>query len=113
MDRILLLVNIDDVGHGGDRSSFSFYNVPDEIKEKVTSVIANNSTTIEGEPWYAGDHMIFVQSNVPSIAVTNEKCMELMATITHTPDDVPENIDPGILFALAGVLKEIITDLAD
>jgi aminopeptidase YwaD len=112
MEKILLAVNIDDVGHGGGRSSFSFYNVPDDVKEKVTTFIDINDTTIEGEPWYAGDHMIFVQSSVPSIAITNEKCWDLMATITHTPDDIPENINASILVDLAEVLKEIITNLA-
>ena len=111
MGKIMLAINIDDVGHGGGRSSFSFYTVPDDIKENVMKAVDSSDTAIEGEPWYAGDHMIFVQSGVPSIAVTNEKCWELMATITHTPDDIPENIDVSVLVDLAEVLKDIINDL--
>ena len=52
--------------------------------------------------------LIFVQNERPAIAFTAEKIAELMATITHTPNDTPDLIDYGKLVDIACALAEFI-----
>ena len=86
----LLNVNIDGIGYHKGRTSFCEF----ECSEKLSSLIgktfqdAYKFTTIE--PWYQGDHMIFVINGVPAIALSSEHILELTTEITHTPKD---NID--------------------
>jgi aminopeptidase YwaD len=55
--------------------------------------------------------MIFVQSGVPAIAFTAELMPELMASITHTMADTPDNIDPRKLVEVARALESLILHL--
>ena len=64
---------------------------------------------MEGEQWYQGDHMIFVQKGIPAIAFTAERMAHLMAAITHTPKDRPEIVDVKKLVEVACVLKDFVT----
>jgi aminopeptidase YwaD len=65
----------------------------------------------EAEQWFNGDHMIFVQKGVSSLAFTADKIPELMATVTHTPLDTPEIIDPSKLVELALALSSLSNSL--
>jgi aminopeptidase YwaD len=65
----------------------------------------------EGDPWYQGDHMIFVQNQVPALAFTSEKAMENLATITHTPQDRPELVDYSKLVEVAQALQQLLIDI--
>ena len=63
---------------------------------------------VMGEPWYQGDHMIFVQKGKPAIALTSEKMPELMASVTHTPKDTPDMVDCRKLVETASALRDFI-----
>jgi len=106
--KMVVAVNIDDVGYKQGNTAYSLYECPDEIKQKAHNIFGNYDGIVEGEPWYQGDHMIFVQNRKPAIAFTSEKVVELMATITHTPKDTPDKVDCGKLVEVAGALKDFI-----
>ena len=106
--KIKLAVNIDDVGFRGSMTNFSLYGVPEDLQTLVRKALGKYERVLEGEQWFAGDHMIFVQSERPAVAFTSSKCWDLMATITHTPDDVPENIDGSLLVELAQAVKDMV-----
>jgi aminopeptidase YwaD len=108
---VRLAINIDDVGyvHGG--TAYSLYGCPDDIQEKARRILGGYDGIVEGEQWYQGDHMIFVQQGKPAIAFTAEKMGELMATITHTPKDSPDIIDCAKLVDLAHALADFIRKL--
>ncbi len=55
--------------------------------------------------------MIFVQSGLPAIAFTAELMPELMATVTHTPADQPELVDPQKLVEIARALESLVLQL--
>ena len=76
-----------------------------------TLLINNRYRGREGKQYSNGDHMIFVQNGVSSLAFTAEKMPELMATVTHTPLDTPEIIDPSKLVELALGLTSLINSL--
>ena len=66
---------------------------------------------IEGEQWYSGDHMIFAQKSIHTMAITSENIIELMHTITHTHADVPEIVDYRKLVELSRALKQLVNVL--
>jgi aminopeptidase YwaD len=106
---IITALNVDDVGYKQGKTAYSLYDCPDEIKQKTHNIFGKYDGIIAGEPWYQGDHMIFVQNKIPAIAFTSEKVIELMATITHSPKDTPDIVDCGKLVELAHALHDLTT----
>ncbi len=105
---VLLAVNIDDVGYKKGRSAYSFYECPLLLEEKAQDVFRRFNGLVPGEPWFNGDHMIFVQSRVPAVAFTSECMHELMATVTHTSADTPDIIDCQKLVEVAESLNALV-----
>jgi aminopeptidase YwaD len=103
-----LAVNIDDVGYKKGRSAYSFYVCPGHIERKAKGVFKGFAGLCEGEAWFNGDHMIFVQNQVPSIAFTAEHMPELMKTVTHTAEDTPDLIDCRNLVEVATCLNALV-----
>lgn len=110
LDRILFVINIDDVGHKSGKTAYSFYNLPKQIKEKTKTIFSKFSGLVDGDLWYQGDHMIFVQKNKPAIAVTTTNFAEIMASITHTSKDTFQTIDYSKLIEIAKALKKLIAN---
>jgi aminopeptidase YwaD len=104
----LLAINIDDVGYFKGNTAYSFYGCPPEIQQKAKSTFSKHYCIKEGEQWYQGDHMIFVQSQIPTIAVTSDKIIELMNSITHSAKDTPEIVDCDKLIELACALESLV-----
>jgi aminopeptidase YwaD len=108
---ILLAVNVDDVGFMKGKSAFSFYDCSPELQIDAKSCFNDFTGLVEGEQWFNGDHMIFVQNGVSSLAFTAEKMPELMATPPPPARDTPEIIDPSKLVELALALSRLINFL--
>jgi aminopeptidase YwaD len=108
LDRIRLAVNVDDVGYRKGRASYSFYECGPHIEEKADSVFRGFDGLVRGDKWYSGDHMIFVQNNLPALAFTSECMPELMKTITHTRLDTPDIIDCRKLVVVAEALNAFV-----
>ena len=108
---ILLAINIDDVGYKRGRASYSFYGCPPQLEQKAENVLQRFGGLVRGDPWYNGDHMIFVQSGGPAAAFTSECMPELMATVTHTAADTPDLIDPHKLVQIAKALSALVRSL--
>jgi len=106
--KTVLAINVDDVGYKQGKDAYSFYECRNEIKQRAQDIFGNYSGITEGEPWYQGDHMIFIQNGRPAIAFTSEKVAELMATVTHTPKDTPDIVDCGKLIKVARALSDFI-----
>jgi aminopeptidase YwaD len=108
MGDIELAINIDDVGFFEGGTCFSFYGCSENIQFKINTILERYHGLGVGFQWFQGDHMIFAQKGVPTIAITSEKVNELMATITHTKKDTPDKIDTNILVVLAKALTDIV-----
>lgn len=106
---IAVAVNVDDVGYVIGRSAYSLYECPEEIQACAERAFGPYGGIVKGEPWYQGDHVIFVQNGRPAIALTSENMRELMATITHTAADTPDIVDCGKLYEVARALEGFIT----
>ena len=51
-----------------------------------------------------------VQSGVPAMAITSDHFVEMMETITHTPQDTIEKVDAERLVKLALALRDLLVD---
>mgnify|MGYP003752062313 CR=1 FL=1 len=111
MPEILVVINIDDVGFKQGKSTYSFYECRPELEEKVEDVFRKYEGLEKGEQWYAGDHMVFVQNQVPAIAITSELMPELLKTVTHTSADTPDLVDCQKLVEIAGALSDVVRTL--
>jgi aminopeptidase YwaD len=63
---------------------------------------------VEGEPWYQGDHGLFIMNQRPALAITSERVMELETNIVHTAKDRLEIVDPARLAEVALALRSAI-----
>lgn len=108
---ILLAVNVDDVGYKQGRSSYSFYECSPQLEKKAEDVLRRFDGLARGGQWFNGDHMIFVQSRVPSVAFTSECMPELMRTVTHTSSDTPDILDCHKLVEIAESLNALMRSL--
>jgi len=111
--QVICAINIDDVGFRQGKTGFSLYGCPDDLEKRILSVLKNHEGLAACEPWYSGDHMLFVQKEIPALALTSEKMPELMATITHTKKDTPDIIDCAKLVEIAEALRDLIVDLGN
>ena len=113
LDRIVVAVNIDDVGYVKGRSAYSLYGCPASIQRAAERAFGAYGGIRRGEPWYQGDHMLFVQKGRPAIAFTAERMRELMRKVTHTPADTPRIVDPRKLVEVAEALQAFVDVVAD
>jgi aminopeptidase YwaD len=108
LDRITVVINLDDLGYKHGKTAYSLYECPSEIDQKAQNIFTLYPGTARGEPWYQGDHMIFVQKGKPAIAITSEKILELMSSVTHTPKDTPDMVDCEKIVETANALRDFI-----
>ena len=111
IDRIKLVINIDDVGFKKGDASYSLYECPPQLEQNINAVLTSREGLVPGMQWFAGDHMIFVQQQIPALAITAENIEELMRTVTHTSLDTPDIIDSRKLVYLSKSLCELVFSL--
>ncbi len=107
---IMLNINIDGVGYHAAQTAFSFYACPDGLKQKITEQLTKSPDLVPGFDWYQGDHMVFMQNNVPALAVTSNAFHALWSEIAHTDRDTPELVDCQKLVQLAQALSDLCTN---
>ncbi len=105
---IELCINIDAAGSRDHKIAVSHYNCSNEIIMKLKSSIEKKTEVIFGGPWYMGDHMIFSQNQVPSIAITSDNLLDLCRDVTHTPVDDIEQVDPALLVEAAEFIADLL-----
>lgn len=87
----LININIDGAGYAEGPSAFSPFNLPDQMQSCLDEILDSSEDLIRGQPWYQGDHSIFLQQGVPAIAVSSKWFVDHVdgQDITHTPRDHP------------------------
>jgi aminopeptidase YwaD len=113
MDQILLNINMDGVGFHEGGTAYSLYECPENIQQVVERIFSEYEELQEGEIWYSGDHMIFVQNGIPAVALTSEHGMTGLAQISHTPKDRPELVDPSKLVTTSLALRDLVEEIDD
>jgi aminopeptidase YwaD len=112
-NKMLLNINIDGAGYKEGLSSFSLFNLPEEILRQTKTVINQYSGITEGVPWPQGDHSIFLQYGVPAIAVSSKWFIDNIddQDITHTPKDHIGIVDCNKIIEIAQALNTLIRSL--
>jgi aminopeptidase YwaD len=110
-DEIVLGINVDDVGYHKGKVAYSLYECPSHVAGLVHRAFSMHGGMVEGEPWYAGDHGLFLLCHRPALAITSELLTELMAHITHTPKDSPDIVDTAKLVEVALALRDLVLQL--
>ena len=109
--QIVLAINIDAAGYIEGKTAYSLYECPEEITAASHKAFARYTDIHEGEQWYQSDHMIFVQSGKPAMAITSDKFEWLSTAITHTEIDTPEIVDGERLANAALGLRDLVEAL--
>ncbi len=112
-DQIYLNINIDGAGYFEGDSAFSYYGLDNHLKKIVDSTIMKNSGISEGEQWVQGDHSMFTQHGCKAIAVSSKWFTDNVdtQTITHTPKDNIEIVEPEKLVEIVHALFDIVKKL--
>ncbi|MFP4366786.1 MAG: M28 family peptidase [Bacteroidales bacterium] len=108
-ENILFNINIDGAGYKEGKTAFSYYDLPDTVKNICSHVVKKHPGIIEGKPWPQGDHSIFLQYGRPALAVSSEWFIENIdkQDITHTPKDNTGIVDCNKLVEIAAALRNL------
>lgn len=111
-ENILFNINIDGAGYKEGQSAFSYYDLPDTLRDIAERVVEKHQGISRGKPWPQGDHSIFLQYGRPAIAVSSEWFIENADSqdITHTPKDNTGIVDCRKLIQIAAALSDLITN---
>ena len=111
LHQIQLAINLDSPGYVEGQTAYSLYGCPKPLEARIRETFAKHPDLIEGDPWYQGDHAIFIQKQRPALAITSEKFWTLTQEITHTAEDRIELVDPNKLVELAVALYALLLEL--
>ena len=108
MDQIELVVNLDGVGFTDYATGLSFYECTEEFKRNALADMAKYPGIEEMQPWFQGDHMVFVMNGVPAAALTTTGFMQMETEIAHTSRDTIDRINVQLLVEAARFLFDLI-----
>jgi aminopeptidase YwaD len=111
IDRVRLVINVDDIGYVEGPTAWSSYECPPAVRGVVEETFTGYDGLEEGDPWWSGDHMVFVQAGRPAVAFTAGLMPELMRTVTHTERDTPDLLDERKLVEAARAIAELVRRL--
>jgi aminopeptidase YwaD len=111
LGEIVMGMNADDSGHEGAGTYVSFYGCPPATDALIRGLFDRYPGFGEGPQWPQGDHSLFAFNGVPALAFTASDFMETFRTITHTPADRPELVDPVIVADVARFMADVIAGL--
>lgn len=110
-EEICLGINIDGLGYIEGKTAYSMYECPPSITNAVEKAFVDEEVFLAGEPWFQGDHAIFLMNQRPALALTSERVYELMAEFVHTERDTPDIIDPDKVARAALALYQLLLQL--
>lgn len=113
LSEIKLVINIDSPGHVASKTALSTYNFIESKQDWLNSKICKNDFIEEGTQWYAGDHAMFAFQGVPCVAVTSSNLFEIVLDLTHTSNDIVDNIDFDVLKETSDFITELIKEYND
>ena len=105
---IFLNINCDGVGLKGSKVGVSYLACPDSLIACCEQARQNNSLVEVIDPWFQGDHMIFVTQQVPALAMTSSDVFPLVDTLVHTEKDTLDLLDSASILQAAEYLIRII-----
>jgi aminopeptidase YwaD len=108
---IVLGINIDGLGYHKGKTAYSLYDCSAEMNDAIRKAFSKEEVFLAGEPWFQGDHALFLMNRRPALALTSELVGELMTDYVHTDKDTPEIVDAEKIVQTASALQELISSL--
>jgi len=112
LNEILCNINIDAAGFREVLTGYVALGDEQGILLNITASLQASPLFREMQPWYQGDHMVFVQNGIPALAITSENFEYLSREITHTEKDSIELLDIDMLDNTAITLAEELEKLS-
>jgi aminopeptidase YwaD len=109
---IALGINLDGLGYRAGKTAYALYGCPPALATRIDTAMAAHDELIPGEPWYQGDHGLFLMHDLPALAITSEDIVTLTTQITHTAQDTLDQVDVEKLVTTAHALRDVIGRLA-
>ena len=109
MGQIDLVINLDGVGFADYPTGLSFYECSEDFRNKALVVMGEYPGIEEMQPWFQGDHMVFVMNSVPAAALTTTGFMQMETEIAHTSKDNLDQINVQLLVEATRFLFDLIT----
>jgi aminopeptidase YwaD len=105
---ISLGINLDGVGYYHGNTAYSLYDCPKELANIIHCTFSSYMDIVAGEPWYQGDHGLFIMNHTPALAITSEFFNEILIEVAHTPKDTPNLIVTTKLVDMATALRDLL-----
>lgn len=102
------VINMDSIGHILAPNAVSLFNFEDSLQEHIHSEIKRYSDLLPGEPWFYGEHVVFVQQGIPVMAVYPQG----FPNLTHTAQDTLEWLDVERISRVVSFVESVIKHLA-
>jgi aminopeptidase YwaD len=110
-DEMLLVINLDGAGYKVGDTAYSLYDCPPQLSRVLEETFAAHAGLVQGEPWYQGDHSIFLMNKVPAVAMTSTRMMDVLTGIAHTPRDQRQMVDVTKLVGMALAIRDALLSL--
>jgi len=107
---ILLNINCDGVGLQHSKTGIAYMECPDPIISVCEQARARFDGITIMEPWYQGDHMLFVMNQVPALAISSPDAIVLLETVIHTEKDTVDLVEPASILRAAQFLAQVVED---
>ena len=109
--QVEMAINCDGVAYKAGKTGISPMACPKHIEEHVAKHIVNHKSLTLSSPWYQGDHMLFVGSGIPALAITSQNIFEMMDTVIHSEKDTIELIDIQKIVDTSAFIVEVLMKL--
>jgi len=110
---LLLVINVDGVGLAASFPSVVTFGTDQRIESIVDESMKTCSTFRRVEPWYAGDHTMFVYRNIPCIAISSQVFGQNIATITHCELDTYDIVSIDHLEETINFIENILIGIPE
>ena len=110
---VLLNINIDGAAYKDGKTTFSFFDLPEDVLQKAMKIVNHFPNITEGIQWPQGDHSIFLQYGRPAMAISSQWFTENIESqdITHTAKDNLGIVDFHKIIEIAEAIKELVREL--
>jgi aminopeptidase YwaD len=100
------VINIDGIAAKGQQNSICYFGDAPEYFEKIRVI---KGSIVEAEPWYQGDHSIFIQRGIPAVALSCTDPFSL-GEVLHSPHDTIDGVDSALIVDVVEFVRELLLD---
>lgn len=105
---VRLGINCDGLGLADSTVGVAQMGVPADLAARIDTILPDYPRLVPLDPWYQGDHMLFVANQIPTLAITSTDIFDIIDTVLHTPDDDLARVDPTAIAQTAAFINALL-----